>query len=337
MKVNTLDPAQQRAAAGTGRIQLVLAGPGAGKTTTLAGRFVHLVRHCIDRRRILALTFTKKAADEMKSRIAAALDLPSTADLSVATFHGFAFRQLRRNPQLAGLSERFPLWDTPQQRHVFSSRRMWWNEETDILDVISGAKERLLDAAGLAAEIEPDDEVLRRAVEFFRVYESALRDAGAIDFADMVPLVVGTMERNPGYAATMTGAYGHILVDEYQDINPGQIALIDRFVTAGANLWAVGDDDQTLYAFRAADVRFILDFPRRYRDVQVHLIDRNYRSATQIVEAANRLIARNRVRSPRRCKFPTKCAAPAICGRALPRALSWGRCSICATASPRRP
>ncbi len=184
MKVNTLDPAQQRAAAGTGRIQLVLAGPGAGKTTTLAGRFVHLVRHCIDRRRILALTFTKKAADEMKSRIAAALDLPSTADLSVATFHGFAFRQLRRNPQLAGLSERFPLWDAPHQRHVFSSRRMWWNEETDILDIISGAKERLLDSAGFANGIESDDEVLRRAVEFFRVYERALCDAGAIDFAD---------------------------------------------------------------------------------------------------------------------------------------------------------
>jgi superfamily I DNA/RNA helicase len=139
MKATALDPAQQNAATGTGSIQLVLAGPGAGKTTTLAGRFVHLVRHGIDRRRILALTFTRKAADEMKSRIAAAVDLPSAADLSVATFHGFAFRQLRRNPQLAGLSERFPLWDTPQQRHVFSSRRMWWNEEDDILDIISGA------------------------------------------------------------------------------------------------------------------------------------------------------------------------------------------------------
>jgi DNA helicase II / ATP-dependent DNA helicase PcrA len=297
MKGTTLDPAQQSAAAGTGIIQLILAGPGAGKTTTLAGRFVHLVRQGVDCRRILALTFTKKAADEMKSRIAAALDLPSAAGLNVATFHGFAFRELRHNPQLAGLSERFPLWDAPQQRHVFSSRRMWWNEEDDILDIISGAKERLLDAAGLAAEIGPDDEVLRRAVEFFRVYERALREAGAIDFADMVPLVVRTMESNPAYATATTGAFDHMLVDEYQDINPGQVALIDRFVAAGTNLWAVGDDDQTLYAFRAADVRFILDFPRKYRDVEVHLMDRNYRSATQIIDAANRLIAHNRVRS----------------------------------------
>jgi DNA helicase-2/ATP-dependent DNA helicase PcrA len=299
MKRSTLDPAQQSAAAGTALIQLVLAGPGAGKTTTLAGRFVRLVRQGVDRRRILALTFTKKAADEMKSRIAAALDLPSAADLNVATFHGFAFRELRRNPQLAGLSERFGLWDAPRQRHVFSSRRMWWNEEDDILDIICGAKERLLDAAAFAAGIGPDDEVRRRAAEFFRVYECALREAGAIDFADMVPLVVRTLDSNPAYAAAMTGAYDHILVDEYQDINPGQVALIDRFVTAGTNLWAVGDDDQTLYAFRAADVRFILDFPRKYRDVEVHLLARNYRSAPQIVEAANRLIAHNRVRSPK--------------------------------------
>src|SRR5215831_8342630 len=305
MTVNALDPAQQGAANGTGRIQLVLAGPGTGKTTTLAGRFVLLVRQGIDRRRILALTFTKKAADEMRSRIAIALDLPSTADMSIATFHGFAFRHLRRNPQLAGLSERFALWDTPQQRHVFGSRRMWWNEETDILDIIAGAKERLLDAAGFAAKVERDDEVLRRAAEFFRVYELALRDAGAIDFADMVPLVVRTMDDNPSYAAAITGAYDHVLVDEYQDINPGQVGLIDRFVTAGVNLWAVGDDDQTLYAFGAADVRFILEFPRKYREVQVHVVDRNYRSATRIVAAANRLIAHNRMRCQKDCKPAT--------------------------------
>jgi len=235
MAVNTLDPLQRKAATGTGNIQLVLAGPGSGKTTTLASRFVNLVGQGIDRRRILALTFTKKAADEMRSRIAMALDLPSAPDLSIATFHGFAFRHLRRNPQIAGLPDHFPLWDTAQQRHVFNSRRMWWNEDADILDIIAGAKERLLDVAGFAAEIDEDDEVLRRAVEFFRVYESSLRDAGAIDFADMVPLVVRTMDDNPSYAVAITGAYDHVLVDEYQDINPGQIKLVDRFVAAGVS------------------------------------------------------------------------------------------------------
>jgi DNA helicase-2/ATP-dependent DNA helicase PcrA len=293
---STLDPAQDAAAAGTGRIQLVLAGPGSGKTTTLAARFVHLVGQGVDRRRILALTFTKKAADEMKQRIAAALRLESAADLMVATFHAFAFRHLRANPEPAGLPERFQLWDTPQQRQVFHSRRMWWNEETDILDIIGGAKERLLDAQSFAEEVAGDDEVLESAVAFFRVYEAALRTAGAIDFADMVPLVVKAMEADGAYAAAITGAYDHVLVDEYQDVNPGQVRLLDHFVAAGAGLWAVGDDDQTLYAFRAADVRFILDFPQKYRGAQVHILDRNYRSAAPIVAAAKRLIAHNRSR-----------------------------------------
>src|SRR5712691_1205200 len=116
MNVGTLDPAQQAAATASGHIQLVLAGPGSGKTTTLTGRFVHLVRHGADARRILALTFTKKAADEMKERIVKALDLRSALGLTVATFHGFTFRHLRKNPPLAGLPENFQLWDTPQQR-----------------------------------------------------------------------------------------------------------------------------------------------------------------------------------------------------------------------------
>jgi DNA helicase II / ATP-dependent DNA helicase PcrA len=296
LMTNALDPAQLSAATGSGRYQLVLAGPGSGKTTTLAGRFVHLVQNGADRRRILALTFTKKAADEMKARIIAALRLPSARDLNIATFHGFTFRRLRHNPQIAGLSEDFQLWDTPEQRHIFSSRQMWWNEEVDILDIIAGAKERLLDATSFGATIDKSDEVLAGAVEFFRVYESALKQAGAIDFADMVPLVVRAMDRNPGYAARITGAFDHVLVDEYQDINPAQIELIDRFTKARANLWAVGDDDQTLYAFRAADVRFILDFPHKYHAAQVHVLDRNYRSAASIVAAAKRLIANNRFR-----------------------------------------
>jgi DNA helicase-2/ATP-dependent DNA helicase PcrA len=297
--VHHLDATQRAAATTAGQHQLVLAGPGSGKTTTLAARFVHLVGEGTDRRRILALTFTKKAADEMKARIARALGLASAQDLTVATFHGFAFRHLRRNPQMAGLSEQFQLWDTPQQRHVFHSRRMWWNEEVDILDIIAGAKERLQDAESFAGAIDGSDEVLANAVEFFRVYERALDSAGAIDFADMVPLVVRAMARDTVYAEAITSAYDHLLVDEYQDINPGQVGLIDRFVQAGVQLWAVGDDDQTLYAFRAANVRYTLDFLQKYRGGLVHVLGRNYRSAARIVAAAKQLIAYNRARRPK--------------------------------------
>ena len=135
-----LDPAQKAAATSTAAIQLTLAGPGAGKTSTLTGRFIHLVRQGVDPARILGLTFTRKAADEMARRIAGLLELTSPARLNLMTFHAFAFRLLKRNPVMAGLPERFDLWDDARQRHVFTSRRMWWNEEVDILEVIGGAK-----------------------------------------------------------------------------------------------------------------------------------------------------------------------------------------------------
>src|SRR6266567_2613615 len=158
-----LDPAQAAAATGKGPIQLTLAGPGSGKTSTLTGRFVHLTRQGVEPSRILAVTFTKKAADEMRRRIARLVELPPEARLHVMTFHSFAFRLLRRNPAAAGLPERFALWDTPEQRHVFSSRKMWWNEEIDILDIIGGAKERMLDAKKFAQTVDPITDVLVKA------------------------------------------------------------------------------------------------------------------------------------------------------------------------------
>ena len=290
-----LDPAQAAAAKGTAAIQLTLAGPGAGKTSTLTGRFLYLVSKGTDPARILAMTYTKKAADELRARIAKLMDLPSAKGLHIATFHAFAFRQLKRDPAAAGLMERFPLWNSPEQRQVFNAQRMWWNEDEDILDIIGGAKERLMDAAAFE-RAAGDDQVLKQAVPYFRVYEAALRSAGAIDFADMVPLVTSAMDKSEDYRRQITGTYDHLLVDEYQDVNPGQIALIDRFVADGVKLWAVGDDDQTLYAFRASDVRHILGFQAKYPGAQIHVLNRNYRSAPEIVEAAKRVIRHNEAR-----------------------------------------
>ena len=296
MTTRRLDPAQTAAATAMAPVQLTLAGPGSGKTSTLTGRFVHLIRHGIAPARILAVTFTKMAADEMRSRIASLLQLPSAEGLNVMTFHAFAFRLLKRNPAVAGLPERFVLWDAAQQRRVFTTRKMFWNEEQDILDIIGGAKERLLDAKAFAAMIDPDDDVMAEAAKYFHVYEQAQRAAGAIDFADMVPLVAKAMARNEAYRGSITGAYDHVLVDEYQDVNPGQIMLLDHFVHDGVGLWAVGDDDQTLYSFRASDVRHIIGFAKAHAGAVAHILDRNYRSAPEIVLAAKRLIRCNRAR-----------------------------------------
>jgi DNA helicase-2/ATP-dependent DNA helicase PcrA len=232
----------------------------------------------------------------MRHRIARLLELSPPASLDVMTFHAFAFRLLKSNPEIAGLPDRFQLWDTPEQRRVFLSKRMYWNEDADIVDIIAGAKERLLDAEAFAISIDPDDEVLAEAAKYFRVYEHALRQAGAVDFADMVPLVVKAMAENPAYRQAITGAYDHVLVDEYQDVNPGQIKLLDHFVGDGVNLWVVGDDDQTLYSFRASNIQHILDFAKRHSQAVTHLLDRNYRSAPEIVHTAKRLIGHNRAR-----------------------------------------
>jgi DNA helicase-2/ATP-dependent DNA helicase PcrA len=291
-----LDPAQAAAARSNAPVQLTLAGPGSGKTSTLTGRFVYLTRQGVDPYRILAVTFTRKAADEMRSRITRLLKLSAPSRLEVMTFHAFAFRLLKRNPAIVGLPDQFQLWDVPEQRRVFLSQRMYWNEDADILDIIGGAKERLLDAEAFAASIRPDDEVLTEAIKYFRIYEHALAQAGAIDFADMVPLVTKAMAVNSYYRQAITGAYDHVLVDEYQDVNPGQIKLLDHFVGDGLHLWVVGDDDQTLYSFRASDIRHILDFTKRHHQAVTHLLDHNYRSAPQIVHAAKRLIRGNRTR-----------------------------------------
>ncbi len=291
-----LDPSQRRAASADHPIQLVLAGPGSGKTSTLVGRFRHLRDSGVAPQRIMALTFTKKAAEEMRGRIARDLDLDNPAELRVFTFHSLALRCLQRKPHLAGLPERIDVWSAHQQRAVFASRRMYWNDEGDILDIIAGAKEQLQDARAYARSLARDDEAGLRAAEFFAVYEAALREAGAIDFADMVPLLLRAMTDHPAYGRAVASAVDHLLVDEYQDINLGQHRLIEHFRSGGVHLWAVGDDDQTLFTFRAADIRYTLDFKRRHRDAVLHLLDRNYRSTPEIVAGAKRLIARNRDR-----------------------------------------
>ena len=294
--MSDLDPSQRRAASSNHPIQLVLAGPGSGKTSTLVGRFRHLRDSGTDPTRIMALTFTKKAAEEMRSRIARDLAVDNPAELRVYTFHSLALRCLQRKPHLAGLPERVDVWGAHQGRAVFGARRMYWNDEGDILDIISGAKEQLLDAQSYRRALARDDEVGHRAAEFFAVYEDALREAGAIDFADMVPLLLRAVGDHPAYGRAVAGAVDHLLVDEYQDINLGQHRLIEHFRSGGVHLWAVGDDDQTLFTFRAADIRYTLDFKRRHADAVLHLLDRNYRSTPEIVAGAKRLIAKNRDR-----------------------------------------
>lgn len=291
-----LDDSQLAAATCETAVQLALAGPGAGKTKTLTSRFAYLVSRGVNPRRILGVTFTSNAAQEMKERVAQLLGIRSAKSLPLLTFHSFSYRYLRRYPHLFGLKERFPLWEGAQQRFVFVQRRMWWNEDEDILEIIGAAKERMLDPETFAAQLDPEDEIGLKAVEYFRVYEEARKAAGAIDFADMVPLLARTMAENEVLRRSVTGAFDHLLMDEYQDSNPGQIMLADHFIRDGVPTWCVGDDDQTLYSYRAADVKTILTFEERYEGARVHTLERNYRSAPEIVFTFKRLIRNNKAR-----------------------------------------
>lgn len=337
-----LDPSQLQAATSPAAIQLVLAGPGSGKTTTLVGRYVHLVQQGVDPREILAVTFTRKATDEMRDRVWAACGRSLKAsdptlgprDLPIATFHAFARGELVRDaeagqgePGFSGLRAGFKiLTEKRQQRAIFARRGMWWRETGDILDMIGNAKERLLSARSFEDEIIADpqrsgDRAWLEAVRYFQVYEQELRLEGAIDFADFVPRLVAMMDAHPSAREAVTGRFRHLLVDEYQDVNPGQHLLIDRFVEDGVKLWAVGDDDQTLFSFRSSDVRLILGFADHYQaaaerwgldraeadaagrlplgdgsPVLVHRLARNYRSHAAIVGLGQRLIAHNQHR-----------------------------------------
>lgn len=334
-----LDPSQLHAATSTASIQLVLAGPGSGKTSTLVGRYVHLVKQGVDPRRILAVTFTRKATEEMRTRVWAAcgrslrLTYPtlSDRDLPIATFHAFALAELKRDADAAGGELGFSglrtgfkyLTTRREQRAIFQRREMWWRETGDILDIIGNAKERLLDAQTFEDEIMADpqrsgDRTWLEAIRYFQVYQQQLRSDGAVDFADFVPRVVAMMDIHPSAREAITGRFDHLLVDEYQDLNPGQHLLVDRFVEDGVKLWAVGDDDQTLFSFRSSDVRLILGFEQHYRsawdrwnlapsqaaeagrlplgdapEVVVHRLDRNYRSHAAIVSLGQRLIGNN--------------------------------------------
>lgn len=334
-----LDVTQARAARCETPIQLTLAGPGSGKTTTLVGRYEHLIEQGFDPRAILALTFTRKAAAEMRDRVwrSCARTIQARApelgkrDLPIATFHAFALAELKRDAEaangevgLSGLRQGFRvLAEKRQQRAIFSQRGMWWRETGDIVDLIANAKERLLDAFGFEQEILADpsragERLWQEAIRYFQVYQAQLRQEGAVDFADFVPRLVATMDRHAAAREAVTGRFRHVLVDEYQDVNPGQHLLLDRFVADGVRLWAVGDDDQTLFSFRSSDVRLILGFADHYRAnwdrwnlarsgdpdrpipasaaVEVHRLERNYRSHAAIVGVGQRLIGANRYR-----------------------------------------
>lgn len=301
-----LNPAQRQAVTHPGGPLLVLAGAGSGKTRVIAHRIAHLI---LDRGEpaegIVAVTFTNKAAEEMRDRVASLLGGPPEGAW-IGTFHAFCLRLLRREAERAGLGSGFAVYDTDDQVAVV--RRLL--KEAGLPDAaavarnhlgrISRAKNALETPASFEARAFSEE--FRLTARIFARYEEELRRANAVDFDDLLLFAVRLLDggRHPDLLARYAGQCRHLLVDEYQDTNRPQYLLLRALSSVHGNLFVVGDEDQSIYAFRGADLRNILDFERDHPGAAVVKLEQNYRSTGTILEAAGAVISRNTLRKGKR-------------------------------------
>ena len=297
-----LNPKQYEAAAVMDGAVLVLAGAGSGKTRVLTRRIAHLVERGVPPWQILSVTFTNKAAAEMKERVAHLMADPDKARrVMVSTFHSACVRFLREDIQELGYSKQFTIFDDDDQRALLKqiAEDLRVSKEVNLYEVrsaIDRAKNSLLSPEDLANDkgIPPGDPT----PAIYAAYQQRMFAASAVDFNDIINLVVKLWEEHPAVLAKYRNRFRYLLVDEYQDTNRAQFRLIE-LLTAGldhGNVMVVGDDDQSIYGFRGADIRNILDFQKTFPHAQVIRLEQNYRSRGNILRAANAVVKNNRER-----------------------------------------
>jgi len=294
------DPQRQAVTHRSGPL-LILAGAGSGKTRVLTMRIANLIHHRVEPERILALTFTNKAAREMRSRLAALLGR-SPDGLWVGTFHAIAVRMLRPHADRLGYRAGFTIFDEDDSRSIL--KRALADLDLDprkhqvagLLAAISKAK---------AEARSPEDITGRKAADrvlrvVYERYQALGRDANGMDFDDLLLNLVHLLRADAEVLDEWRGRFGHVLVDEYQDTNRVQYELLRLLCDGHRNLAVVGDDDQSIYGFRGADVRNILDFERDFTDATVVKLEQNYRSTQAILDVAHSVICRNQERTRKR-------------------------------------
>jgi len=292
---------QQRAiTAGDGPV-LVLAGPGSGKTAVLTRRIAWLIReHRVPHNRIMAVTFTNKAAGEMRNRVEALLG-EQLRGLQVSTFHSACARFLRAESELLGYGNNWVIYDTDDQLALMKRVLKVLGADADsasaraFVNIISRAKCEMILPDDFPVRYHAD-EAARRV---YIAYQNALNTANAMDFDDLLLNMVLVMKRSPVRRAYYQGRFQQVLVDEFQDTNTVQYELVKRFGAPQNNIFVVGDEDQSIYAFRGADYRNILRFRRQYPACQQHLLEQNYRSTTHILDFARTVIDHNPNRTPK--------------------------------------
>jgi DNA helicase II / ATP-dependent DNA helicase PcrA len=296
---NELNERQAEAVACVDGPLLVLAGAGSGKTRVITYRIANLVaNHGVAPRRIMAVTFTNKAAGEMRERVERLLG--SGADVWVATFHASCARLLRRYGEAFGVDPRFTIYDDQDQKAMIA-RVLKELELSDrqfppraMQNEINRAKRELV-----GPDAYPQGDFYRARVQkVYALYETRMRGASALDFGDLLYRVVVGMRTDARLAAEISGLFDHVLVDEFQDTNRAQLELV-RLLTPHRNVCVVGDDDQSIYSWRGADVTNILDFEKSFPGARAVTLDRNYRSTGNVLKAAHGVVSRLKGRRPK--------------------------------------
>ena len=300
--LNGMNDRQAEAVQTTEGPLLIMAGAGSGKTRVLTHRIAYLIdEKMVNPWNILAITFTNKAAREMKER-AAALN-PATQDCLIATFHSMCVRILRREADHIGYNRNFTIVDPGEQRTLM--KRILknlnldpkkWNERA-ILGTISNAKNDLIDEVAYAKMA--GDMYTEIVAKCYTAYQKELRQSEAMDFDDLIMLTLRLFDQNPDVLTYYQQRYQYIHVDEYQDTNHAQYQLVKLLASRFKNICVVGDADQSIYGWRGADMQNILDFEKDYPEAKVVLLEENYRSTKTILQAANEVIRNNRNRRPK--------------------------------------
>lgn len=301
MQLDNLNESQRLAATHMEGPLLVLAGPGSGKTRVVTHRIAHLISQGVPARNIVALSFTNKAADEMRRRVTA---LVGPQAVEMGTFHRFAARLLRTHARMVGLTSDYSILDTDDSGSVMkrAAKRLGLNLTHTPVDRLAGIISRAKNDLRTPETFEPGwgrpaDEV---AVRLWPVYQQMMLECNAVDFDDLLVHVARLIIDNPELRSQLDARHRWILVDEYQDTNAAQYAILRGLSIDYPNLSVTGDPDQAIYGWRGASIRNILEFERDYPSASVVKLEHNYRSTANILATADRLIAHNTRRKQKR-------------------------------------
>ncbi|RKY02063.1 MAG: ATP-dependent DNA helicase PcrA, partial [Spirochaetes bacterium] len=298
--LNDLNPPQKEAVKSVDGPILIFAGAGSGKTRVLTYRIAYLIKEKgINPLQILAVTFTNKAADEMKERVRKILGFNRVEPL-ISTFHSFALRILRIHAIKLGYKENFVIFDEDDQIKVIKEcmfiqgigERLFTPQT--LLKIIEDAKN-----SGITPDMfnpDPFNIPMKQAGVIYHLYQDKLKELNAMDFGDLILNNIILFERYPDILKTYQERFRYVLVDEYQDTNAAQYTLIQRLTAKHKNLCVVGDDDQSIYQWRGADIRNILQFEQDFPGAKIIKLEQNYRSTKIILNAANAIVKNNKGR-----------------------------------------